>query len=141
MEAQEFARRVQASFDAALGSGTSRVEVLGQEADSMEFDVWVRPRFGSSIAVPLEQLERVPVIEESVEGIAQLALQVSRGMLEPIQQFMNALMIADPSVFVPESLELEDVEEMSEEQSDIVELQMLLDAANERIAELLEETK
>lgn len=108
MQTKEFARRVQASFDAAFGSGTSAVEVLGPSPDDVKataFDVVVRPPFGARFAVPNAQLESIPEIDESAGSIAALSCQLGRDMLEPVQQFMNALVIADPSVFLPDKLE------------------------------------
>lgn len=108
MQTKEFARRVQASFDAAFGSGTSVVKVLGPSPDDVKataFEVLVRPPFGASFAIPNEQLKNVPEINESAGSIAALSCQLGRDMLEPVQQFMNALVIADPSVFMPDRLE------------------------------------
>ena len=108
MQTKEFARRVQASFDAAFGSGTSVVEVLGPSPDdvtAIAFEVLVRPPFGASFAIPNEQLKDIPEGDESARGIAALSCQLGRDMLEPVQQFMNALMLADPSVFLPDRLE------------------------------------
>ena len=105
MQTKEFARRVQASFDAAFGSGTSVVEVLGPSPDDVTvtmFDVMVRPPFGARFVVPNAQLESIPEIDESAGSIAALSCQLGRDMLEPVQQFMNALVIADPSVFLPD---------------------------------------
>ncbi len=108
MQTKEFARRVQASFDAAFGSGTSVVKVLGPSPNDVKataFEVLVRPPFGASFAIPNEQLKNVPEIDESAGSIAALSCQLGRDMLEPVQQFMNALVIADPSVFLPDKLE------------------------------------
>ena len=108
MQTKEFARRVQASFDAAFGSGTSTVEVLGpspDDATATAFDVIVRPPFGARFAVPNKQLKSIPETDESAGSIAALSCQLGRDMLEPVQQFMNALVIADPSVFMPDKLE------------------------------------
>lgn len=108
MQTKEFARRVQASFDAAFGSGVSTVEVLGPSPDDVKataFDVMVRPPFGARFAIPTEQLKSIPEIDESAGSIAALSCQLGRDMLEPVQQFMNALMLADPSVFLPDKLE------------------------------------
>ena len=108
MQSKEFARRVQASFDAAFGSGTSVVEVLGPSHDdvtAIAFEVLVRPPFGASFAIPAAQLKSIPEIDESAGSIAALSCQLGRDMLEPVQQFMNALMLADPSVFLPDKLE------------------------------------
>ena len=105
MQAKEFARRVQASFDAAFGSGTSVVKVLGPSPDDVTataFEVLVRPPFGARFAIPAAQLKDIPEGDESARGIAALSCQLGRDMLEPVQQFMNALMLADPSVFLPE---------------------------------------
>ena len=105
MQTKEFARRVQASFDAAFGSGTSAVKVLGPSPDDVKataFEVLVRPPFGASFAIPNELLKNVPEIDESAGSIAALSCQLGRYMLEPVQQFMNALMLADPSVFLPD---------------------------------------
>ena len=105
MQTKEFARRVQASFDAAFGSGTSAVEVLGPSPDDVKataFEVLVRPPFGASFAIPNEQLKDIPEIDESAGSIAALSYQLGRDMLEPVQQLMNALMLADPSVFLPD---------------------------------------
>lgn len=108
MQTKEFARRVQASFDAAFGSGTSAVKVLGPSPDDVTataFEVLVRPPFGVSFAVPNAQLESIPEIDESAGSIAALSCQLGRDMLDPVQQFMSALVIADPSVFLPDKLE------------------------------------
>lgn len=108
MQTKEFARRVQASFDAAFGSGTSAVEVLGPSPDDVKataFEVLVRPPFGASFAIPNAQLKNVPEINESAGSIAALSYQLSRDMSESVQQFMNALMLADPTVFMPDKLE------------------------------------
>ena len=108
MQTKEFARRVQASFDAAFGSGTSVVKVLGPSPDDVKataFEVLVRPPFGASFAIPNAQLKDIPEIDESAGSIAALSYQLGRDMLEPVQQFMNALMLADPSVFLPDKLE------------------------------------
>ena len=108
MQTKEFARRVQASFDAAFGSGTSVVKVLGPSPDDVTatvFDVMVRPPFGARFAVPNKQLKDIPETDESAGSIAALSCQLGRDMLEPVQQFMNALVIADPSVFLPGKLE------------------------------------
>lgn len=108
MQTKEFARRVQASFDAAFGSGVSTVEVLGPSPDDVKataFEVLVRPPFGASFAIPAAQLKDIPEINESAGSIAALSYQLSRDMSESVQQFMNALMIADPSVFLPDKLE------------------------------------
>ena len=105
MQTKEFARRVQASFDAAFGSGTSVVEVLGPSPDdvtAIAFEVLVRPPFGASFAIPNAQLKSIPEGDESAGSIAALSCQLGRDMLEPVQQFMNALMLADPSVFLPD---------------------------------------
>lgn len=120
MRTEEFARRVQASFDAAFGSGTSTVEVLGPSPDDVmatAFEVLVRPPFGATFAIPNEQLKSVPEGDGSAGSIAALSCQLGRDMLEPVQQFMNALVIADPSVFLPDEgvVEVSDaVEEGSE---------------------------
>lgn len=111
MQAKEFAYRVQASFDAAFGAGTSTVEVLGPSPDDAEataFEVLVRPPFGASFAIPNEQLKNVPEINESAGSIAALSYQLSRDMSESVQQFLTALVIADPSVFLPDVLEIFD---------------------------------
>ena len=108
MQTKEFARRVQASFDAAFGSGTSVVKVLGPSPDDVTataFEVLVRPPFGASFAIPNAQLKNVPEGDESAGSIAALSCRLGRDMLEPVQQFMNALMLADPSVFLPDKLE------------------------------------
>ena len=108
MQTKEFARRVQASFDAAFGSGTSVVKVLGPSPDDVKataFEVLVRPPFGASFAVPNAQLKDIPEGDASCRLIAALSCQLGRDMLEPVQQFMNALMLADPSVFLPDKLE------------------------------------
>lgn len=108
MQTKEFARRVQASFDAAFGSGTSTVEVLGPSPDDVTataFEVLVRPPFGASFAIPNEQLKNVPEINESAGSIAALSYQLSRDMSESVQQFFTALLIADLSVFMPDKLE------------------------------------
>ena len=105
MQTKEFARRVQASFDAAFGSGTSVVKVLGPSPDDVKataFEVLVRPPFGARFAIPAAQLKDIPEGDESARGIAALSCQLGRDMLEPVQQFMNALMLADPSVFLPD---------------------------------------
>ena len=136
MQAQEFARRVQVSFDAAFGPGVSVVEVLGPSPDDVKataFDVVVRPPFGARFAIPNAQLESIPEGEGSVQGIASLSYQLGRDMLEPVQQFMNALMLADPSVFVPDKLEemLTELPAASEDESDVEELKALLEQALE----------
>lgn len=105
MQSKEFARRVQASFDAAFGSGVSTVEVLGPSPDDVTataFEVLVRPPFGASFAIPNEQLKSIPEIDESAGSIAALSCQLSKDMLETVQQFMNALVIADHTVFLPD---------------------------------------
>ena len=142
MQTKEFARRVQASFDAAFGSGTSVVEVLGPSPDDVKataFEVLVRPPFGASFAIPNEQLKDIPEINESAGSIAALSCQLGRDMLEPVQQFMNALVIADPSVFLPDKLEptfdeiieASNREVASEDESDVEELKALLAQALE----------
>ena len=108
MQTKEFARRVQASFDAAFGSGTSVVEVLGPSPDDVKaiaFEVLVRPPFGASFAIPAAQLKDIPEGDESAGSIAALSYQLSRDMSESVQQFLTALVIADPSVFLPDKLE------------------------------------
>lgn len=123
MQTKEFARRVQASFDAAFGSGTSAVEVLGPSPDDVKataFEVLVRPPFGATFAIPTEQLKSIPDGDESAGSIAALSYQLSRDMLEPVQQFMNALMIADPSVFLPDK--------------GVVDVLEILDEANHEVA-------
>lgn len=108
MQTKEFARRVQASFDAAFGSGTSAVKVLGPSPDDVKataFEVLVRPPFGASFAIPNAQLKDIPEINESAGSIAALSYQLSRDMSESVQQFLTALVIADPSVFLPDKLE------------------------------------
>lgn len=108
MQTKEFARRVQASFDAAFGSGTSVVKVLGPSPDDVKataFEVLVRPPFGASFAIPNAQLKSIPEIDESAGSIAALSYQLSRDMSESVQQFLTALVIADPSVFMPDRLE------------------------------------
>ena len=108
MQTKEFARRVQASFDAAFGSGTSAVEVLGPSPDDVTvtvFDVVVRPPFGSRFAVPNEQLKSIPETDESAGSVAYIAFQLSKDMLDPVQQFVSALLIADHTVFLPDRLE------------------------------------
>ena len=142
MQTKEFARRVQASFDAAFGSGTSVVKVLGPSPDDVKataFEVLVRPPFGASFAIPNEQLKDIPEINESAGSIAALSCQLGRDMLEPVQQFMNALVIADPSVFLPDKLEptfdeiieASNREVASEDESDVEELKALLAQALE----------
>lgn len=142
MQTKEFARRVQASFDAAFGSGTSVVEVLGPSPDDVTataFEVLVRPPFGASFAIPNEQLKSIPEIDESAGSIAALSCQLGRGMLDPVQQFMSALVIADPSVFLPDEgvvdvLEILDEanrEVAAEDESDVEELKALLAQALE----------
>ena len=138
MQTKEFARRVQASFDAAFGSGTSAVEVLGPSPDDVTatvFDVMVRPPFGARFAIPNAQLESIPEIDESAGSIAALSCQLGRDMLEPVQQFMNALVIADPSVFLPGKPDIFDATydtgEVSEDESDVEELRALLTQALE----------
>lgn len=111
MQTKEFARRVQASFDAAFGPGVSTVEVLGPSPDDVTataFEVLVRPPFGATFAIPNEQLKSIPDGDEAARGIASLSCQLGRDMLDPIQQFMNALVIADPSVFMPDDGVVED---------------------------------
>lgn len=108
MQTKEFARRVQASFDAAFGSGTSVVKVLGPSPDDVKataFEVLVRPPFGATFAIPNAQLKDIPEGDESARGIAALSCKLGNMMLDPVQQFMNALVIADPSVFMPDRLE------------------------------------
>ena len=142
MQTKEFARRVQASFDAAFGSGTSVVKVLGPSPDDVKataFEVLVRPPFGARFAIPNAQLESIPEIDESAGSIAALSCQLGRDMLEPVQQFMNALVIADPSVFLPgkleptfdEIIEASNREVASEDESDVEELKALLAQALE----------
>lgn len=142
MQTKEFARRVQASFDAAFGSGTSVVKVLGPSPDDVKataFEVLVRPPFGASFAVPNEQLKNVPEINESAGSIAALSYQLSRDMSESVQQFLTALVIADPSVFLPDKLEptfdeiieASNREVASEGESDVEELKALLAQALE----------
>ncbi len=123
MQTKEFARRVQASFDAAFGSGTSAVKVLGPSPDDVKataFEVLVRPPFGASFAIPTEQLKSIPEGDESAGSIAALSCQLGRDMLEPVQQFMNALMLADPSVFLPDE--------------GVVDVLEILDEANREVA-------
>ena len=108
MQTKEFARRVQASFDAAFGSGTSVVKVLGPSPDDVTataFEVLVRPPFGARFAIPAAQLKDIPEIDESAGSTAALSYQLSRDMSESVQQFFTALVIADPSVFLPDKLE------------------------------------
>ena len=147
MQTKEFACRVQASFDAAFGSGTSAVEVLGPSPDDVTataFEVLVRPPFGARFAVPNAQLKSIPEIDESAGSIAALSCQLGRDMLEPVQQFMNALVIADPSVFLPDELEptFDEIIEASnrevaaEDESDVEELKALLEQALEERDEL-----
>ena len=142
MQTKEFARRVQASFDAAFGSGTSTVEVLGPSPDDVKataFEVLVRPPFGASFAIPTEQLKSIPEINESAGSIAALSYQLSRDMSESVQQFLTALVIADPSVFLPDKLEptFDEIideanrETASEGESDVEELKALLAQALE----------
>lgn len=142
MQTKEFARRVQASFDAAFGSGTSTVEVLGPSPDDVTataFEVLVRPPFGASFAIPNEQLKNVPEINESAGSIAALSYQLSRDMSESVQQFFTALLIADLSVFMPDKLEptfdeeaeASNREAAAEDESDVEELKALLAQALE----------
>ena len=142
MQTKEFARRVQASFDAAFGSGTSVVKVLGPSPDDVKataFEVLVRPPFGASFAVPAAQLKDIPEIDESAGSIAALSYQLSRDMSESVQQFLTALVIADPSVFLPDKLEptFDEIideanrEVASEGESDVEELKALLAQALE----------
>lgn len=123
MRTEEFAYRMQASFDAAFGPGTSVVEVLGPSPDDVTatvFDVIVRPPFGARFAISNAQLESIPEIDESAGSIAALSCQLGRDMLEPVQQFMNALMLADPSVFLPDE--------------GVVDVLEILDEANREVA-------
>lgn len=138
MQTKEFARRVQASFDAAFGSGTSVVKVLGPSPDDVKataFEVLVQPPFGARFAIPNAQLKSIPEIDESAGSIAALSCQLGRDMLEPVQQFMNALVIADPSVFLPDKPDIFDATydtgEVSEDESDVEELRALLTQALE----------
>ena len=141
MQTKEFARRVQASFDAAFGSGTSVVKVLGPSPDDVKataFEVLVRPPFGASFAIPNEQLKDIPEINESAGSIAALSYQLIRDMSESVQQFLTALVIADPSVFLPDKLEptFDEIIEASnrevlEDESDVEELRALLTQALE----------
>lgn len=133
MRTEEFARRVQASFDAAFGPGTSVVEVLGPSPDDVTataFEVLVRPPFGARFAVPNAQLKSVPEGDGSAGSIAALSCQLGRDMLELVQQFMNALMLADPTVFLPDKLE-PTFDEEAEDESDVEELKALLAQALE----------
>ena len=105
MRTEEFAYRMQASFDAAFGPGTSVVEVLGPSPDDVTataFEVLVRPPFGARFAIPNAQLKSIPETDESAGSIASLSYQLSRDMSESVQQFLTALVIADPSVFLPD---------------------------------------
>lgn len=140
MRTEEFAYRMQASFDAAFGPGTSVVEVLGPSPDDVTataFEVLVRPPFGASFAIPNEQLKSIPEIDESAGSIAALSYQLSRDMSESVQQFLTALVIADPSVFLPDKVESTSDEILDEanrevaSEGDVEELKMLLAQALE----------